>query len=1048
MVSKELPQNTSAPLSEFSIGPTKENAHSITWSKNGFIAYMAPTHNSKYNLFLTYLENIDGRTWQLAKPQGLSMRPNDDCELPHLSSISWSNLSTDLAVCDDHGNFYILLAGVGLLGQNGEGKPTENGSGIGNINENSTEKNSPSSNGNFPSYELTSYNHTEMIYRDIISPNLTGSSVTRSKFVAFKWLNIEKTQIINKPAAFVNTDPQQSQQQPQAPLAYSYGVTQYQPYGACHPISTKQACVALRQNGEFILYFQGEHKVEYHKVSVPVLNKKIVSFTRASIGFDSKRIIATAYDSILDTIFSFLVDIEWGFLIESSKKQKVDPHYYTPKELQTPPKLNLRVFHQMRPRPLLEIEVQSVKNEDAMDIDDNDKNNDETRRTLSSLSSIDIISTNFEQENQLMVFISYESLDEITQQKLTTIYRYSITKALDLISSAFVDLGLRKNISKPNGAITYELSLQDKLTRPDSIQSIDTAVAETFIIITYEDGQIDLMDRKTLSLVSNNQENKNTTPPTITTLFDVGFQFPKIERTSKNPLRVSVSPNLTSLVYTEVNNETQQLTLKVLEKRPECEISPKELFITSVGFAFRHAYSCYTNTCADDLVALIQTEIKRIGNSLAKAVATKESNLELILNRFIESIICESHKAINFQLDAFGKDSVDKLLSNPPLQKLLSLQLVLGELQQNSNHVISDLAWIVLNLRSTSFGIMFSLSSIYRQISKKKPAEDSLQDSITRAECIMSLVGNVKWLIDLMIYLNQELLQLAFVKNTNSTDTKLHYKNSIVLPIILSKVPRLFLMYAWSSIGKTHEILKKLHKDLSESNKLFTPMKEALNRYFTVCNTSPLNLSISENFLRECDAYVSKEIASRAANKDRGYALKIEQKLVCQGELSDDLVQIAKLLIERHSINISRDIKVSELFFYDVNWIDVGITKNTMSGIENEDFFRSKNPVIHIDPKDQRTTIPRLQYNRIECIDALRKVVVKVGDKLNPNLATVIPKKNNNNKLAKLRKCTRCRSVSSVTDPLVFDVPSNVGLWTMVFQRTCICGSAWVNCEK
>ena len=38
--------------------------------------------------------------------------------LPQLSLVSWGSLNTDLAVSDIYGNFYILLAGVGLLDPN------------------------------------------------------------------------------------------------------------------------------------------------------------------------------------------------------------------------------------------------------------------------------------------------------------------------------------------------------------------------------------------------------------------------------------------------------------------------------------------------------------------------------------------------------------------------------------------------------------------------------------------------------------------------------------------------------------------------------------------------------------------------------------------------------------------------------------------------------------------------------------------------------------------------------------------------------------------
>lgn len=1025
-----------SPLTSYSIQPAQERSRNISWSKNGIIAYTAPTYNSKHNLFLTYLENIDGRSWQLAKPQGLLIRPTDHCETPQLSLILWSNLSTDLAICDHRGNFYILLAGVGLLNKDGKGI-SENESLM--ATKPPSDPKSPGHAANSPSYELTSYNHTEMIYCDLVKSNTESEFDSRSRIISLKWLNIEKPQIINKPAVLSRHEPVANGQQ-KTPLAYSYSVNQYHSYGMTHPIATKQACVALRENGEFVLYYQGEHKVEYHKVAIP-LSKDTVSLTTGSIGFDNKRIIVSAFDSYLGKIFTYEIDIDWGFLVESSKKQKVDPHYHTPKEAQKLPKLSLKILNEMNTVSLYNIDVPEKK-EDAMEIDDEAGASTKDVIELGKLASIDIVSPNFDKETKLFILVSYKFEDVQQNIEKTTIYRYAITKSQELISEAFSDLGMRKNVSKTGESQIYNLLLQDKLTRPKYIQSIETFIAESYILLTYEDGTIETLDRKTLKILT---VHKDSDPPeTIATVYDFGYLFPKIERKSKNPLLICVSPNLTSVVYAEVNDPSQQLTMKVVEKVNTSNISPKELFITSVGFAFRHAFSCYTNTCSDDLIALIQSEVKRIGAGLYKTAGSKSHNVDTILNRFIESTVCESHKAINFQLDAFGKESVDKLLSNPPLQKLLSLQLVLGEIQ-TKNHVISDIAWVVLNLRSTSFGIMFSLSSIYRQISKKKPAEDSLQDSITRAECIMSLIGNVKWLIDLMIYLNQELLQLSYMKN-NQTESKLNYKNSIVLPIILSKVPRLFLMYAWSSIGKTHEILKKLHKDLSESNKLLTPMKEALNRYFAVCKTSPLNLSISENFLRECDAYVTKELGALATNKDRGYTLKIEQKLVCQGELSEELITIAKALIDRHTISINRDMKVSELFFYDVDWIDVGVTRQGDESTSSN-FVTDRTPVIHHTSGKYKSTIRRPKYSVSEGIDALRKIVIEVGLKLDSKPDTTIVTQDADNKLAKLRKCTRCRSVSLVTDPLVFDASSTIGLWTMVFQRTCICGSAWVNCE-
>ncbi|KAI5970127.1 SIN4 [Candida margitis] len=908
----------------------------ISWSKNGLIVYTSPCKRAKHNLLLTYLESIDGHSWRLAPPQPVEVKLENNF-LPEVTLVCWSTLSTDLAVSDVYGNFYIFLAGVGMVDTKDE----------------------------LPSYELTSYNHMEMIYRDVINQDIKSPINPGASIIAFKWLNIEKPQILNKPASLVNLE--QS-------YLYTYGVNQFASHGVSHPIPTKQACLALRRNGILMLYYQGEHKVEYHKISIN-LSESPLMIGNASIGFtNEKQVIITAHDSLSDDIVTYSVNIEWGFLVESARRQKTDPHYHTPKDNQNIPSMRLEKIHEMK--PIAEYRENS----------------------LAPLSSIDIVSATAEKNSKLSILISYGAV---------AIYRYEVVSTSDILPDAFAELGVKKNTLEENLPL-QTIELRDKISRDGKVQAIVNGPSDLHSLILYKDGHIDVLDTKTWKII--NIPNEQFPPPTISTVFDVGFELPDIKH--NNPLIMAVSPNMTSVVYTEVYSETSFLTLKPVEKVRNTGFQPRELFATSVALAYRHAYACYTNTFTDDLIILIQSEVERLRSLLLKQMPEKTENIQLVIRKFLESIISEAHKSINFQLDAFSKESVDKLLSNPPLQKLLSLQLILGEAQGNS--VMSDIAWIVLNLRSTNFGIMFSLSSVYRQISKKKPSEDSLQDSTTRGECIISLIGNIKWLIDLMAYFNQELLQLSYFRN-DSENSKLNFNNSVVLPVILSKVPRLFLMYAISSMGKTHEILKKLHKDLAESNKLFTPMKEALNRYFTICSSAPLTLSLFEHYLRESDALIAKELATRLANKDKGHSLKIEQKLVCHGEITDDVKDIARMLVNRYAQNISRELKVSELYFYNTEWLNVGFSKPTRS-------IHDSSAIVY-DQASNKEVVPRLKFGS-QNIDALRKIYIYDGN---------------------VRRCTRCRSVSLVSDPFVFESSTTVGLWTMVFQRTCICGNTWVN---
>lgn len=909
----------------------------LLWSKHGFIAYANPI------LHVTYLESVDGQRWKLAPPRKIHPTP--------VSMVSWSHPSTDLAVADSQGNFYIYLAGVGLL-----------------------------SKGDTPSYELTSYSHTEMIYQDL---------EIKLPIVGFKWLHVEKAQIHNHPATRDSSTKQ-----------FTYLLKQTPPHGATHPILTKQACMTLRRNGQVTLYYQGEHKVEYHRIDCEPCTD-VVNITHGAIGFaNDGRVIVAMLDSLTSTITTHAITIDWGFLKELAKRQKENPHYNTPENAKTPPKLTLEVLSSMTLAPGY------VYDDDS----------DTTR--CGELFDVDLVGCT--PTSDLSLLVTYNFQDD------TRVLRYQIALETATINPAFKQLAERKGRQgtapvKP----TQVMQLVGEITRPGRVDRIDEM--DHWVVFIYG-SRIDVFNRDMVLVNGGNNQPEPAfdfkggddelgdllgtaaSPPksselvtTIGSLFDVGYNFDIVVHPTP-PEMLALSPTLA--LYVAFYDGHPQLHPVSRSNPPSTK---NELYEMAVAFAHHHATACYANCCCDDLVILIQLEMSRVAVVLPPDV--------------VVLILAEAHKAINFALDGFTREQVDKLISNPPLQKLMLLQLALGEATATSlgRGSVGDIAWVVLNLRLTLFGIMFLLLSIYAQISKKKPTEDLLADLITRGERIMLLIGLVKWFIDLMVYIYQELFQLLISRT--SGNLRLTMSNLLALPIILAKVPRLFLMYALLLIGKTHEILKKLHKDLADANKLYTPMKEALNRYFTVVTQAPLALLLFENYLRECDAYITKELAVKTqSNTDPLYILRLEQKLVCQGELSPEMTEIANVLLDRHQVNLNRHMKISEVYFYDVDWLCVGVA-NPAPRMPH----KFKLPV-QVDPLME--FMPRLPYASGECVDALRKIVISR------------PSSNSRN----LRKCTRCRAVSLVADPMVFDAPSTIGLWTMVFQRTCICGNLWVNC--
>lgn len=969
----------------------------VTWSKNGFVAYAL--RNGVHNLALTYMENTNGQRWQLAQPQRLCVKPLEELAVPHVTVVQWSNLLTDLAVFDENGNFYILLAGVRLLEEGDdkrEGKRDDKRDKVKKENGSANPATSTNGNAKSPSYELTSYNHMEMIFRDR----------TPARCVAFQWLGQEKPGMAPKPAVR------------EAGGSYSYGVVQKPQLQPAHPIPSKQACVALRHNGLLTLYYQGEHKVEYHQTLVQL--GAGARYSHAALGVGDGRIVAAAYDPVRRSVAVYVLTVDWGHLVALAARQRAEPHYHTPDAMRVEPRLTCVL--------VAEIKVAAAgSGAGAGDAGDESAASDAggageaggTTGAAATASAAAIISApsvaliDIVDLVPMDILVTYHTASSAGPGS-SEVRRYRL-RNIDPLRAAGADADVLGVFAEPKVQLA-EVVLRDTLRMPGRLRNVVQCLEGAVVLFFHEDGAVYAahdwsaplvrVDSELASelespdLASDSARALPSASSVVRSLLDCGFRIPRSSGA------VAISPNAAALVHLPAASDSLHLSL--FEPRAH---NPPDL--APVAIAYAHAHACYTNSNSDDVVALATAQVARAG---AHA------------DRLIERAVVEAHEAISFQLNSYSKESVDKLLLNPALQKLLSLQLVLGELH-STNTTMRDVAWVVINVRATSFAIMFSLSSMYRQMARKKPVEDSLEDSTVRAESIMLLVGSTKWLIDLIVYLNQELLHISLSKNSPGTDA-VSVQNSVALPLIMSKVPRLFLMYAISSIAKAHEILKKVHKDLSESNKLFTPMKEAFIRFFGVCSSLPLSLKLFEVFLRECDSSIAKDLTAAAA-VEQMTPLELEHQLFCIGRVPKALVPAAATMVERHYAIVSRDLKLSELFFYESDWIDTGIS-------------RLKSPAASTSKDGYSPTQVRLSYGENEAVDVLRKIVIDTpvlirSGGVQPSVPGQVPS-------YRIRKCTRCRSVSLSKDPVVFDLPKTISLWTMVFHRTCICGSTWVNC--
>ncbi|ODQ79119.1 hypothetical protein BABINDRAFT_162181, partial [Babjeviella inositovora NRRL Y-12698] len=347
----------------------------ISWSKHGFVAYVPQEHGTAHNLCLTYLETAPGETWQLAPPQNLVVRapgqhasPEPRAEpraeaFPRLDVLSWSLSGTDLAAIDVHGNMTMLIAGA-------ERNLTQ------------------------PGYSSSSYNRLEIIYQDtaaqaalVTTTNNSfdlvlqqsaatpavraplGSYVQRyledspSKVIAFKWLNLDKPIIACHPAVRMETTADAMSYNVAASLnaqirteaarstglaveteipvpnyAYTYGVQQYKAHGPMHPVPNKQACLAVRRNGEVVLWYQGEHGLDYHRMTRALDAASTDHWlSHTAIGFQRDGLIIVAtFSNQTREVRLYRVTVNWGYLVTSSVNQLKSPAYQTPDDKKLP----------------------------------------------------------------------------------------------------------------------------------------------------------------------------------------------------------------------------------------------------------------------------------------------------------------------------------------------------------------------------------------------------------------------------------------------------------------------------------------------------------------------------------------------------------------------------------------------------------------------------------------------------------------------------------------------------------------------------------------
>lgn len=934
----------------------------MSWSRQGHLVYACKSIKKAANLCITYLECTDGRVWQLAPPTSFRVPGFGDTrestrDAPELNTLVFSNTGWDIFTADSSGNVSILVTGIQRTQQN---KTTQTPSLLFGQAQSPASVQAPNPPSATPTpaqaiqYSRTSFNTAELFYSDSTQLPLPSLKTPRdhmlNQIVAIKWLNVDKALIANGPAKRMKQTPDTPASNGcAAPLGaaapdsdgyyYSYSAHQHKPQGPMHPLSTKQACFGVRRSGEICLWHQEDHGIEYKRVVGSLDLEAGREILTASISFTKEgHIIITAHtDCSANPLLIYEVKINWGFLIEAAKQLPKIPTFRVPDSERTPPALSI---------------VRVLK----FNLGDLCCNNER-------LVSIDTISPNYKEDSELEVLLTMETVARFTNDPVKTIlYRYQLREipVLETLHGSFKDIGSSK--MDVDGQTGYKLHYIQNLEFNESILSIEPVNLGTILCITFCNGMVKMID-ESFQVMTNPYEKapldeETIQPPEeIHTLVDAGFEFPQMDF---QPRCCCISPN--ACMYVAMGHDNSRLYIRTIESHIDPALRRRKpsglLLVTSAGFALAHTSACYLGYFTDDLIATVRTELEYTSQTVSESYSF----------RLLVSILQEAQHAINLNID-ISTEQTDKMSQNQPLQRIITLQLALGTNQNWRRTRSGKIALSLLNLRFVSSSIMYAIHTIYSNMQrfsrKGMNVSDTYANSRVREDSIIYIIGVIRWSLDYIVLLSKEMLELrnAFQAG-NKQDTEKLINKLFVVPLIMGKVPRAFLLFSIANIRRLFSFVQKfVEKNYSSLTTLVSPENpmgafrsiekslledsasvfdtppdslvpvandkasraraimahptvEAYYRIGALIENCPVPLAAFEKFLLDSDGPLRK-LSSPTTS------LAIEQQLVCQGYVSKTFIPTIDKLCEAFDKNVLslREVNVPELYFYDTQWL-------------------------------------------------------------------------------------------------------------------------------
>ncbi|KAI9840028.1 MAG: hypothetical protein M1819_000220 [Sarea resinae] len=726
--------------------------------------------------------------------------------------------------------------------------------------------------------------------------------------------------------------------------SWKYSVTTYKPPGTHHP-ANKSALVAVTRDGTLRLLYQlpaPDSSWQEVNTELESIGSSKDLLTHASICSDRDGSLLLVTHNFSRSLRTYRVQVNWNL---------------PPGQRHLPISLPL-------PTPSLIVHPIRFENhcspQSGFAGGDGFRNFELVDNPAAQLSFLDFIPASPELNQReskhpmIMAIFSYAPgpLDlQSSQEPFSIVSRWELCSSSQNLHQSFDQLASKKNSVGPLKEQSISLKRLEDFTIPKIVLSLQQLNLYTTIALAHSDGSIDFYDRESMNLITANEDWD-----TISSMSQAGFAFP----VDDSCLHIALSPNTCLAVTRDADGDLRLKQMGyVLGPTGDSMDDPKfSAMIISLSLQF--ACSCTHSNNYDDILSIVQQ------------YSTKNFDYEFLYYVY---------RSLSINVDYSIDPAHEKLFKNSMIQRCLSIQNSLGyKGAQKPRSLLGKIAWVTLNLRFTSLTFAFSFNNF-------KGAGPGHENDVLRPDALLSLLGVVKWSIDVMNFLVDELFSLADAVKGHAGDRsyvegEVSKMNSPALYLVLASVPRVFLRYNCRCLrGLMGNAQKGFQAGVEgEQRRVFKSLAN-------VIEGSMVKVSQFERILGEIDHDIRGAYQhSSISDADRALA---EKSLLYNGDIPEALAPVLERLLTTMLNKLRNEVDPADLYFANHSWLGL------------------------IDDEETR------DYRRRHVVDAVKKVPLPKG--------------------TRLRRCTRCCSYME-------DIMGHIGMtvWMSSMHRMCLCGSLWM----